>query len=410
MTARLLYLVNIPRFFLTHRLPLALAARDAGYDVHVATSQFDRDKVARIRATGLAHHALPLQQHGTAPLNELRALRSILALYRELRPDLAHHITVKALLYGGLAARLSDVPALVNTVSGLGYVFSTDDLRARSLRGAVSLGYRLLLRHPNTCTIFQNPDDRDHFVQRALVDAGQTCVIRGSGVDVTCFCPQPEPTGTPRVLFVGRLLWQKGLAEFVAAARLLRAEGLDARFAIAGYGEAGNPDSVPPETLAAWQREGIIDYLGQRDDMPQVYADAHIVCLPSWREGVPRALIEAAACGRALVAPLVACSDVPGLAHGGAGCDVAFRVRRAGNGRCREIVQQEVNGLLVPARAPEPLAAALRRLLQDAALRQRMGAAGRELVLREFSLERVNAATLALYAQLLAGRETRLRS
>ena len=185
------------------------------------------------------------------------------------------------------------------------------------------------------------------------------------------------------MLFVGRLLWQKGLAEFVAAARLLRAEGLDARFTIAGYGEAGNPDSVPPETLAAWQREGIIDYLGQRDDMPQVYADAQIVCLPSWREGVPRALIEAAACGRALVA-----SDVPG---------------------CREIVQHELNGLLVPARAPEALAAALRRLLQDAALRQRMGAAGRELVLREFSLERVNAATLALYAQLLAARESRLR-
>ena len=384
MTARLLYLVNIPRFFLTHRLPLALAARNAGYEVHVATSQYDRDNVARIRATGLTHHALPLQQHGTAPLNELRALRSILALYRELRPDLAHHITVKALLYGGLAARLSDVPALVNTVSGLGYVFSTDDLRARSLRGAVSLGYRLLLRHPNACTIFQNPDDRDHFVQRGLVAAGQTCVIRGSGVDVTRFCPQPQPTGTPRVLFVGRLLWQKGLAEFVAAARQLRAEGLDARFTIAGYGEAGNPDSVPPETLAAWQREGIIDYLGQRDDMPQVYADAQIVCLPSWREGVPRALIEAAACGRALVA-----SDVPG---------------------CREIVQHDLNGLLVPARAPEALAAALRRLLQDAALRQRMGAAGRELVLREFSLERVNAATLALYAQLLAARESRLRN
>ncbi len=384
MTARLLYLVNIPRFFLTHRLPLALAARDAGYEVHVATSQFDRDNVARIRATGLTYHALPLQQHGTAPLNELRALRSILALYRELRPDLAHHITVKALLYGGLAARLSDVPALVNTVSGLGYLFSTDDLRARSLRGAVSLGYRLLLRHTNASTIFQNPDDRDHFVQRGLVAASQTCVIRGSGVDVTRFRPQPQPTGTSRVLFVGRLLWQKGLAEFVAAARQLRAEGLGVRFAIAGYGEAGNPDSVPPETLAAWQREGIIDYLGQRDDMSQVYADAHVVCLPSWREGVPRALIEAAACGRALVA-----SDVPG---------------------CREIVQHELNGLLVPARAPEPLAAALRRLLQDAALRQRMGVAGRELVLREFSLERVNAATLALYAQLLAARESRLRN
>lgn len=384
MTARLLYLVNIPRFFLTHRLPLAQAARAAGYEVHVATSQFDRDNVARIRAAGLTHHDLPLQQHGTSPLNELRALSSILALYRELQPDLAHHITVKALLYGGLAARQSNVPAVVNTVSGLGYVFSTEDRRARSLRGAVSLGYRLLLRHPNASTIFQNPDDRDHFVQRNLVTADQTCVIRGSGVDVTRFIPQPEPAGAPRVLFVGRLLWQKGLADFVAAARLLRAQNVAARFTIVGYGEQGNPDSVPPETLAAWQAEGLVDYLGQRDDMPQVYADAQVVCLPSWREGVPRALIEAAACGRPLVA-----SDVPG---------------------CREIVQHELNGLLVPVRAPQPLAAALRRLLSDAALRQRMGAAGRELALREFALERVNAATLALYARLLAGREPRLRN
>lgn len=384
MTARLLYLVNIPRFFMSHRLALALAARAAGHEVHVATASHDRENVDRIRATGLTWHGLPLQQHGTNPLLELGALGRILALYRELRPDLAHHVTVKALLYGNLAARLGGVPAVVNTVSGLGYVFSSQDRRSRLLRGAVSQGYRLLLRHPNACTIFQNPDDREHFVQGGLVRADQTQVIRGSGVDVTHFAPRPEPGGIPRVLFVGRLLWQKGLAAFVAAARQLRGEGVEAQFAIAGYGEAGNPDSVPAETLAAWQDEGLIDWLGRRDDMPQVYADATLVCLPSWREGVPRALIEAAACGRALVA-----SDVPG---------------------CREIVQHEVNGLLVPPRDPASLADALRRLLQDASLRRRMGDAGRELARREFSLERVNAETLALYEHLLAGRVARFRS
>lgn len=383
MTQRLLYLVNIPRFFLSHRLSLALAARAAGYEVHVATSQYDDESVARIRATGLTHHGLPLQQHGTAPRSELRALRSILALYQTLRPDLAHHITVKPLLYGGLAARRSHVPALVNTVSGLGYLFSTAGPRARALRAAVSLGYRLLLRHPNACTIFQNPDDRAWFLQRRLLPAARTCVIRGSGVDVARFQPRPQPPGVPRVLFVGRLLWQKGLAEFVAAARQLQSENVPARFTIAGHDEPDNPDSVPPATLAAWQREGLIDYLGQRDDMPQVYADAHLVCLPSWREGLPRALLEAAACGLPLVA-----SDVPG---------------------CREIVQHGVNGLLVPPRAPPALADALRRLLADTPLRQRMGAAGRDLVLREFSLQRVNEATLALYAQLLSTRQARFR-
>ena len=375
MTARLLYLVNIPRFFMTHRLPLALAARDAGHEVHVATSKFDRDSVEGIRATGLAWHGLPLQQHGTNPFNEVRAMRSILALYRALRPDLSHHVTVKSLLYGGLAARLTGVPAVVNTVSGLGYVFSSEDRRARLLRGPVSLGYRALLRHPNSCTIFQNPDDREQFLRRALVRDDQTCVIRGSGVDMARFVPRPEPEGVPRVLYAGRLLWQKGLAEFVDAARLLRAEAFPARFTVAGYGEAGNPDSVPEATLAAWQREGIIDYLGQRDDMPRVYADAQVVCLPSWREGVPLALIEGAACGRALVA-----SDVPG---------------------CREIVRHEHNGLLVPPRDAASLAAALRRLLEDRATRQRMGAAGRELAQREFSLEQVISATLSLYERLL---------
>ena len=384
MKARLLFLVNIPRFFMSHRLALALAARDAGHEVHVATSDHDRENVARIRATGLTWHGLPLHQHGTNPMLELGALGSILGLYRELRPDLVHHVTVKALLYGNLAARLSGVPAVVNTVSGLGYVFSSRDRRSRLLRGAVSQGYRLLLRHPNACTIFQNPDDRQHFVQRGLVRAGQTRVIRGSGVDVRLFSPQPEPGGIPRVLFVGRLLWQKGLAEFVEAARRLRQEGVIGRLAIAGYGEPGNPDNVPETTLAAWQEDGLVDWLGQRDDMPQVYAGAALVCLPSWREGVPRALIEAAACGRALVA-----SDVPG---------------------CREIVEHGVNGLLVPPRDAASLADALRRLLEDTALRRRMGAAGRELAVQEFSLERVNAETLALYDSLLAAGKSQIRN
>lgn len=384
MSARLLYLVNIPRFFMTHRLALALAARDAGHEVHVATSHHDRENVERIRATGLTHHGLPLQQYGTHPLGEWRALRSIHALYRELRPDLAHHVTVKALLYGGLAARLSDAPAVVNTVSGLGYLYASREPRAVLLRIAVSLGYRALLRHPNACTIFQNPDDRRRFLRRGLVRADQTCVIRGSGVDLARFTMQPEPAGVPKVLFVGRLLWQKGLADFVDAARQLRAEGVAAQFAIAGHGEPGNPGNVPDSTLDAWRREGVIDYLGKRDDMPQVLAGAHVVCLPTLGgEGVPLALIEGAACGRALVA-----GDVPG---------------------CREIVQHERNGLLVPPRDSGALAAALRRLLADGDLRRRMGAAGRELAQREFSLERVIAETLALYERLLAAGGSRLR-
>jgi glycosyltransferase involved in cell wall biosynthesis len=376
---RLLYLVNIPRFFVSHRLPLALAAQAAGYDVQVATSQYDTASIARITAAGLPFHPLPLRQHSTSPLDEAQALDAIIRLYQRLQPDLAHQITIKSILYGGLAAYRVKVPALVNAVSGLGYVFVAEGAKARLLRSGALLAYRLALRHPNSCTIFQNPDDQRFFIEQGLIDPAKAILIRGSGVDMTRFTPQPEPDGTPVVLFAGRLLWQKGIGEFVAAARRLRDQ---ARFVVAGYGESGNPASVPPEQLERWQAEGVIEWWGQRDDMPAVFAQAHIVCLPSsYGEGVPKVLIEAAACGRAIVT-----TDTPG---------------------CREIVQDGVNGLLVPVKNQDALTAALADLIHNPAVRQQMGAAGRRWAEAEFSLAQVNARTLEIYQTLLANKTTR---
>lgn len=372
---RLLYLVNIPRFFVSHRLPLALAARAAGYDVHVATSGEDTESIAAIRESGLDFHPLPISQHGTNPLGELRTLWAIYRLYRTLQPDMVHQITVKPIVYGGLCARLLRIPS-VSAVTGLGYVFVTPGLKWILIRAAIQLAYRAALNHPRAIALFQNPDDRALFVRSGLVHEARTVVIKGSGVDMAQFQPQPEVEGTPVVLFAGRLLWQKGVREFVEAARRCHAEGLQARFIIVGYSEPSSPAAVPLENLLQWQADGLIEWWGKRDDMPQVFAQSHLVCLPSaYGEGVPKVLIEAAACGRAIVT-----TDTPG---------------------CREIARHGENGLLVPPHDLNALYTAIRQLIEDGDQRRRMGARGRVIAETEFSLERICAETLAVYQRLL---------
>ena len=388
MSGRLLFVVNIPRFFLSHRLPIALAARDAGYEVHVATSGSDPENIARIRELGLTVHPIPLVQHGRSPLGELRTVLALVGLYRRLRPDLLHHVTIKPLLYGGLAARLTRRRAVVAAMSGLGRAFRDDTgqprLPGRTLRAAL----RFALPPTSTHLLFQNAEDLQVFRDLGLVGAAQSTLVRGSGVDHQRFHHVPGPragagaratAGTqaedarPVVLYAGRLMWQKGLGTFAELAGRLADV---ARFRIAGYSEAGSPDAVPIEQVERWASEGLVEWLGARDDMPEVIAAADLVVLPTvYGEGVPKTLIEAAACGRAIVT-----SDAPG---------------------CRDICQDGVNGLLTTPGDLDELEAAIRRLVDDPALRERMGAAGRRIVEDGFSLDRVVSETLALYERLL---------
>ncbi len=382
---RLLYLVNIPRFFVSHRLPLALAAREAGYEVHVATSAHDREHVAVIEAAGFPFHPLPLSQHGMRPLEEGRTILAIERLYRKLKPDLVHHVTIKAVIYGGIAARLARVPAAVFAITGLGYLYSEPGFKARLARMGASVAFRAALGHPNARLIFQNPDDRAMFLREKLIDETRTVVIKGSGVDMSAFMPMPEADGVPVILFAGRLLWKKGVGEFVEAARRLKNGGVAARFVVVGYGEPSSPAAVPESQIRDWAASGLVEWWGKRDDMPTVFAQSHLVCLPSsYGEGVPKVLIEAAACGRAIVT-----TDTPG---------------------CREITRDGENGLLVPPGDVDALAAAIRRLAADGELRRAMGARGREIALAEFSLESVVAQTFAVYQTLGAGMPTNGRS
>lgn len=374
---RLLLVVNNASFFVSHRLPLGLAAIAAGYEVHVACPP--SEALDALAGHGFVPHAVPIARGRNTPGSEIATLRALFRLYREIRPDIVHHVTVKPVLYGSLAARMAGVPAVVNAMSGLGYLYTTTGLSAWLRRAAVETAYRFAFRQPELRVIFQNPDDRDVFVRRRLVRERDTVLIRGSGVDPSQFVPSPEPAvGDPIILLPARMLWDKGVGEFVDAARRLMARGVRARPVLVGDVDEGNPSSVPRERIQDWVAEGVVQWWGFRRDMPEVYADTSIVCLPSYREGVPKSLLEAAACGRAIVT-----SDVPG---------------------CREVVTHGLNGLLVPPRDPAALADALQALIDDPPRRARMGAAGRRRVESEFTAEFLVGQQLALYRDLIVGR------
>jgi glycosyltransferase involved in cell wall biosynthesis len=369
---RLLFVVNDPAFFVSHRLPLGIRGRELGLDVAVAAP--DGPGRDAIEAAGIRFHDVPLARGSTDPRTELRTLAAIATLVARERPTLVHDVTVKPVLYGGLASRLLRVPALVSSVSGLGYLFIAQGRRAAVRRRLVALAYRRALGHPRSRVIFQNEDDRSELLALGCVAPERTVVIRGgSGVDVASYRVAPPPAGPPLVVMPSRVLRDKGVLEYVEAARILRRRGTIARFAIAG-GLHENPAALTRAELDAIVAEGAVEWWGHRTDMPAVLAQASIVCLPSYREGTPRALLEAAAAGRAVVT-----TDVPG---------------------CRDAVIPGETALLATVRSGEDLARQLDTLLRDAALRERMGAAGRALAEREFDVKRVVDAVFEVYADV----------
>lgn len=370
---KVLIVVNHAGFFLSHRLPVALAAKARGWEVHIATPRSKH--VPRIEAAGLQWHPIRLSRSGLNAFAELRTIVDLVRLYRAIRPDVIHHVTTKPVLYGTLAARIARMPAVVNALAGLGHVFY-DSGANRLLRSVVLAGYSLALRHPNVHFIFQNDEDRDVFLQRRWVHRDAVTMIRGSGVDVERFVPAPRIEGVaPTVVLASRLLYTKGVPEYVEAARRIRGRGSSARFVIVGEPDPDNPGSIPLAQLQAWAEEGSVEYWGRREDMPEVLAAAEVFCLPTYyREGVPKAIIEAAACALPVVT-----TDTPG---------------------CRDIVRDGENGLLVPPRNVDALEQALEKLLADPELRRRMGDAGRLRVMQDFSLSQVVDATLRVYEDL----------
>ncbi|WP_295458373.1 glycosyltransferase family 4 protein [uncultured Thiodictyon sp.] len=371
---RVAFFVTVDWYFCHHYLALAQAVRAAGYAVTVITDVAEHGEA--IRAAGLDLIPLTVSRKGMNPWHEVQGILALMRILRKLKPDLLHNIAQKPVLYGTLAARLAGVPAVVNGVAGMGYLFTSQAARARLVRALVGRAYRALLAAPNVRVLVQNPDDQEQ-VRRLT---GVTPVlIPGSGVDMARFIPQPPPPGPAVVVLASRMLWDKGVGEFVGAARLLKGQGNLARFVLVGKPDPGNPASVREEQLRDWQQEGCIEWWGYRADMPAVLAATHIACLPSYyREGLPKFLIEAAAAGLPLVT-----TDATG---------------------CREAVEPARNGLLVPPRDVPALAQALDRLIADGESRRRFGARSREIAEQRFDATRIHAATLAVYQELLTRR------
>jgi len=365
---KLLFVVTEDWYFVSHRLPLAVAARRAGFDVAVATRYGNHRRT--IEDAGLRTIPFEMNRRGLNPIALLREAVELAGIYRRERPDIVHHVALRPVVVGGLAARMAGVSGVVSAVTGMGFLF-TDGGRRPWIRPAVQRVLPWLLS--KGLTIVQNDDDARQLAAFGL-SQDRLRLIAGAGVDTARFAPGTTRGASPVVMMASRLLWDKGVGEFVDAARTLRDSG--ARFVLVGTVDTDNPASISDAELGRWVADGAVEWWGHSEDMAATLAQADIICLPSYREGLPKVLLEAMACGKACIT-----TDAPG---------------------CRVAVRHEDNGLLVPAKDAAALASAIRGLLDDADQRQKMGARGRERAVDEFSQQRVIEATLAIYREVLA--------
>lgn len=373
-TGKIIIAANSDWYLYNFRLSLAKALRRCGWQVVLASP--NGPYVSRLLEEGLVWREIPLSRSGMRPHEELHTLISLLRLYREESPILVHHHTMKLIVYGTLAARAARVPLLINSVSGLGYLFSSERLSLGALREVIKRIYRIASARDGIHLIFEHEGDRDYFLQSGLVRAEHTSLIPGVGVDLTRYSPSPEPNGRPLVILASRMLWDKGVGEFVEAARQLIDKGVSARFALVGDPDPGNPSSIPPTQLQLWANQGIVEWWGHRTDMASVFRNCHVVTLPSKSEGVPTVLLEAAASGRPIVA-----SNIPG---------------------CREAVLDRISGLLIPVADSGALSNAIESLLLVPETRRKMGNNGRIWVEDRFDQDVLNDRIVSVYETLLA--------
>jgi glycosyltransferase involved in cell wall biosynthesis len=371
----LLFVTNVAWFFISHRLPLACAAINRGWNVHVASDVETEAEIAELRNTGVQFHRLHMIRGGLNPAREIACLWQLGRIIRHVRPDILHNVTPKPVIYGSWFARLLGIPGVVNAISGFGHVYATE-ARLMLLRRLLDRAYAFALSPPNVRVVVQNDEDRAEVLRLCARAAENTRLIRGSGVDLEVFGRTEETQGEPMVLLPARMLREKGVLEFAAAARQLRSAGVAARFVLAGRVDTANPGGLSAAELGKLCASTGVEWVGDVRDMPWLYRESHVVCLPSYyREGVPKVLLEACASGRPIVT-----TDTPG---------------------CRDVVAAR-NGLLVPPRNSSALAAAIHQLLIDPDQRKRMGEEGRRLAEREFGIRRVIEKHFKIYSELLA--------
>ena len=361
-------MVNDPAFFLSHRISLAQALK-AHYQLKVVVPERG-DLVQKIREQGFEVITLDLDRSSMNPLGELKTWLAFYKIYRREKPDIVHHFTLKPILYGSLAAHLSGVPRMINTFTGLGFMFTGKSKKKKIAQKIIFKLLQVSFSGEHCDVIFQNRDDRQLFQDSGVLGKCRSSVVLGSGVDAKKYAPLAEQQPHPlRVLFPGRLLRDKGILEFVEAARQLNNGKTE--FVVAGKIDEENPAGIKEPVVKSWVDEGVIRWLGHCSDMKAVFDSSDIVCLPSYREGLPLALLEAASCGKPIVS-----TDVPG---------------------CREAVSDGYNGYLVPAQDSKALVTALDKLIESADLRETMGKNGRQQVEQKFTVDKINSQVLEIY-------------
>jgi glycosyltransferase involved in cell wall biosynthesis len=366
---KLLFLVTEDWYFWSHRLPLARAAKAAGFNVAVMTRISNHENM--IKSFGIKVLPLDLVRSSMNPVKELL---SFLMIYRALKregPDIVHNIALKPILYGSIAAKLAGCKRTVNTIAGLGSIFSSGSPGSTLLKLLINSFLKFIFKYSSSKVIVQNSYDRNYLIKNKIARESIVSLVRGSGVNMTEYFPVKKKANIPIVLLASRMIWDKGISDFVDAAVLLRAH-VEARFVLVGDTDVENPSAIPLKQLKYWHQTGIVEWWGKRDDMPQVFSKCHIACLPTfYGEGVPKFLIEAAACGLPIVA-----TDWPG---------------------CNEIVQSNRNGFLVPVKDPLSLSVAIQRLIKDPDMRDRMGNQSRLIAVNGFDEATVISQTLGTY-------------
>lgn len=368
-----LFVLNDPDYFVTHRMPIGIALLQQGSEVHVVAPG---ECPYALTNMGFVYHQLEMSRKGKNLFSEFLTILALVKLFKKVKPDLVHLVTIKPYLYGGVAARLASVPAVVSAVAGLGILFSQESVKAKLLRKFLYHFYLVAFGHKNQVVIFQNTNDRDLLINWGVLDQIKSVLIRGAGANLTHYPFCDEPVGVPVISFAARLLLDKGVCEFVEASQILKNRDIEAEFWLIGDPDPGNANSVTLEQLDEWQKAGLVKCLGYRSDIASLFSQSNIVSLPSYYgEGLPKILIEAAACGRAVVT-----TDHPG---------------------CRDAIEPNETGLLVSIKDATSLADAIEYLIDNADVRKSMGKAGRNLAEKEFAIEKIVDEHLRIYHNLL---------
>lgn len=366
--------INIDKFFLTNRKEQAQAMVENGYEVHIVAQNTGYGE--EIRNLGFIFHELPSQRFGLNPLKEVKALFFFRRLYKQYKPEIIHHLGLKPILMGSIASLSINNKYVFNTYTGLGYVFIVDTFKTAVIRNMLLTVFYFLYKRKDIIAIFQNTTDFKLFKQRKIVSDRNGFVIKGCGVDINEFRFAPAETKEViNVLLPGKLLRSKGVYEFVDAARILKKEwGQKVDFVLCGGVDHGHPSEISENEVDQWVNEGVVKWPGHQSNMQAVLKDADIIVLPSFREGLPKSLLEAGAIGRPMVT-----YDVAG---------------------CNEVVREGVNGLIVPPHQPAKLAIAIRTLIGDSSLRLEMGRKAREITEKEFAVDVLVEQNLQLYRKI----------